>query len=231
VLGLYKELRPSVGYFKVKGVADGGGKDAAGTDKVWGGSGTIVAKEANDVLVLTDDHVPIGVPEQHVKPTSMTMVLGNNKEYEATVVARDPAHDLALVMVNTGADTATVGNAVKIADKQTAADGSQNVITMGQPYTSHAIYTSTGTLSEVQKRSDIDFMIKGLPGEDESRPILSMNVPIHEGFSGAGVFNKDAELVSLDDLATSPFTSVSTPVTKGIVDNLIARRTDKPGGP
>jgi S1-C subfamily serine protease len=99
---------------------------------------------------------------------------------------------------------------------------------MGQPYTSHAIYTSTGTISEREKRSSINNMIQPLPGEDPDRDILSMMVPIHEGFSGAAVFNKAGQAVAIDDLETSPFTSVSTPITRAIVDDLIARRTDKP---
>jgi S1-C subfamily serine protease len=97
VLQLYKDLRPSVAYFKMKGASDGGGKDPAGTDKVWGGTGVVVAKEANDLLVVTDDHVPKGVPDQHVKATDMKVVMANGKEYEGTVVTSDPAHDLALV--------------------------------------------------------------------------------------------------------------------------------------
>jgi len=228
VLQLYKDLRPSVTYFKMSGATDGSGKEPAGVDKVWGGSGVAVAKEADDCLVITDDHVPKGVPEQHVKASGMKVAMANGKDYDASVITSDPGHDLALVKVNTGADTDKVCKAAAVTEQPVAVDGTQNVITMGQPYTSHAIYTSTGTLSQVQKRSDINFMIKPLPGEDPDRPILSQYVPIHEGFSGAGVFTKDGKLVSLDDLGTSPFASVSTPVTRSAVDDMIAQRIDKP---
>src|ERR1700733_8023991 len=44
VMKLYKDLRPSVAYFMMKGLTDGGGKEPAGVDKVWGGTGVVVAK-------------------------------------------------------------------------------------------------------------------------------------------------------------------------------------------
>ncbi|MBS1992875.1 MAG: trypsin-like peptidase domain-containing protein [Cyanobacteria bacterium SZAS LIN-3] len=227
VLQLYRDLRPSVSYFKMHGKSDDQAQDAAGTPKEWGGSGVTVAREADSCLVITDDHVPKGTPQQHVIPTGAEVVMANGKAYSARVVTSDPAHDLALVKVDTGADTEQVCKPAKVIDKPVAADGSVNVITMGQPYTSHAIYTSTGVIDGSQTRDAINYMIKPLPGEDPQRQILNQTVPIREGFSGGAVFNKDGKVVGINDLQTSPFTSVSTPLTKAMVDDLIARRSDK----
>jgi S1-C subfamily serine protease len=221
-------LRPSVSYFQIKGATDGSGKEPAGIDKVWSGTGVSVAKEDHDCLVVTDDHVPKGVPQQHVKSTDIGVVMANGQTYEGTVVTSDPAHDLALVKVNTGADTDKVCKAAAVVDKPAAAGDSGSVMTMGQPFTSHSIYTSIGSLGETSKRSSINYMIPPLPGEDPNRDILSDYVPTREGFSGAALFNKEGQVVAIDDVSTSPFTSVATPINRAIVDDLIARRTDKP---
>jgi len=228
VLSLYKELRPSVNYFLVKGVTDGSGKEPAGKDRSWGGSGVSVAKETQDCLVLTDNHVPTNVPDMHVKPTDMKVSMANGQSYKAETIASDPANELAIVKVETGAETDKVCKAAKIVEHSPSAADSPPIMTMGQPYTSHSIYTSIGTLDEVASRASLDDMISPLPGEDNNRLIFNDQMPIREGFSGGPVFNFVGEVIALNDVVTSPFTSMSTPVTRAQVDALIARRTDLP---
>jgi len=226
VLQLYKDLRPSVAYFKMHGVADGSvPRDPAGTPKEWGGTGVAVAKETNQCLVITDDHVAKGVPQQHVTPTSMEVVMANGKAYNGTVVTSDPAHDLALVKVDSGADTEQVCKPAAVTEQHVPTDA--EVMTMGQPYTSHTIYTSTGRVMGVQKREDISNLIAPLPGEDPKREILNNVLPLREGFSGGAVFDKSGKAVGINDLQTSPFSSVATPIDRAMVDDLIAKRTDK----
>jgi len=229
VMQLYKDLRPSVAYLKVHGTADGTGpgRDPAGAPKEWGGTGVVVAKEGNDCLLITDDHVPRGVPQQHVNPTSTEVVMANDKAYNATVITSDAAHDLALVKVDTGADTEQVCKPASVSDQHVAVDGSTDIVSFGQPYTSHSIYTSTGRIVGTQKREDINSLIAPLPGEDPKREILNNMMQVREGFSGGAVFDRNGKVVGVNDLATSPFTSVATPLTKSMVDDLIARRTDK----
>ncbi len=226
-LQLYRELRPSVALFKMQGKSDGTGKEPAGIDKTRGGSGVIAGKEGNSCLVITDDHVTKGVPQQHVKVGEVGVVLANGKKYLGSVITSDPARDLALVKIDTGAETETICKPAKFHDTVIDPAQSPELITIGQPYTSDAIYTSTGTASQIQKRGTFSNMIQPLPGEDANRDVLVTSLSIREGFSGGAVFDKTGTAVGVNDFQTSPMSSVSTPVTNETVKDLLSRRNDK----
>ncbi len=226
-LQLYRDLRPSVAYFKMQGKTDGTGKEQAGLDKTWGGSGVIAAKEETSCLVITDDHVTKGVPQQHVKAGEIGVVLANGQKYLGSVITSDPARDLALVKIDTGSETESICKPAKFHDTVIDPAQSPELITIGQPYTSEAIYTSTGTASQMQKRSSFNTIIQPLPGEDANRDVLVSSLSIREGFSGGAVFDKTGTVVGVNDFHTSPMSSVSTPVTNETVKDLLSRRNDK----
>lgn len=226
VLELYKEARPSVVYFKMEGKIGEGGKMPAGKTFNWGGSGFIIEAENGKSLIVTDNHVVAGTGmDSPVKVTDTKVVLANGKMLDGKIVAADPSRDLALVEVNTGADTSEI-KAIKVA-KEELKGGGEQLLSLGQPYTSDTIYTSQGPADRIAKRSDFNRIIKPLEGENPDRDILVALVPIRTGFSGAAMLNKKGEAVAVVDIETSFFSSLATPISQNLIDELKAKRTDK----
>ena len=225
VLQLYKETLPSTVFFKMSGTADGSGREAEGTKKIWGGSGVVIEKNGNSCLIITDNHVTDATPDQHVKVTDNKVVMANGKAYEGTVVARDESRDLALVKVDTGSQN-DVCKPAKVA--ATEADGSQQwLLAIGQPYTSGSLYTSLGQVIGRELRSSINNLIAPLPGEDPGRPVIVSTIAVRDGFSGGPAFDSKGRVTGLIDIGTGPGSSVITPLSEQIVSELKAKRTDK----
>lgn len=224
VLKLYKEARPSIVYFQMKGTTEGGGKQPAGKEFNWGGSGFIIEAENGKSLIVTDNHVVAGTGmDSKVKVNETKVVLADGEVLDGKIVAADPTRDLALVEIDTGEKTKEI-DPIEIPDKMMSPDGSPALVSFGQPYTSHTIYTSEGTADRIVKRSDFNRVIKPLDGEDPNRPVLVMMLPVRTGFSGAAVLDKDGKAVAVVDLETSPFSSLGTPIDKEIINEMKAKR-------
>lgn len=223
VLQLYKDARPSVVYFQMKGNTESG-KDA-GKEMSWGGSGFIIEAANGKSLVVTDNHVVAGTGmDKTVSVTDTKVVLSDGDVVQGRVVAADPSRDLALVEIDTGDKTKLI-KPIAIADRQLNPEGSPPIVAFGQPYTSHTVYTSEGNADRTLVRSDLNRLIKPLPGEDANRPILSMMMPIRTGFSGGAVLDKNGDAIGVVDIETSPFTSIATPIDKSIIDEMKKNRT------
>ncbi len=223
VLKLYKDARPAVVYFKMKGSSEGGGKIPAGQEMNWGGSGFIIEAEAGKSLVITDNHVVAGTGmDSKVSVNSTKVVLADGEILDGKVVASDLSRDLALVEIETGEKTSQI-EPIELADNELAANGSQ-IISLGQPYTSNTIYTTTGSAESMIKRSSLNNVLKALDGEDLNREMLLMMMPIRTGFSGAAVLDGTGKAVAVADIETSPFSSVATPVNKAIIEELKSKR-------
>lgn len=218
VLSLYKEARPAVVYFQMKGVTESGGKSPGGKEFQWGGSGFIIEAENGKSLVLTDNHVVAGTGmDSKVSVKETKVVLADGEILDGKIVGADPSRDLAIVEINTGDKTKDI-KPIQIPDKEMDPSGNPALISMGQPYTSHTIYTSEGTADRTIKRSELNRVIKPLDGEDQNRDVLVMMMPIRTGFSGAAVIDKSGKAVGVVDIETSPFSSIATPISKDIVN-------------
>ena len=226
VLKLYKEARPSIVYFQMKGVTEAGGKGPANKEFSWGGSGFIIEAENGKSLVLTDNHVVAGTGmDSKVKVNETKVVLSNGEVLDAKIVSADPSRDLALVEIDTGDKTKDI-DPIEIPETMVNPEGSPALVSFGQPYTSHTIYTSEGTADRIVKRSDFNRVIKPLDGEDPNRPMLVMMLPVRTGFSGAAVLDKDGKAIGVVDLETSPFSSLATPINKQVIQELKSKRNE-----
>lgn len=222
VLQLYKDARPSVVYFQMKGNTESG--PDTGKEMNWGGSGFIIEAENGKSLVVTDNHVVAGTGmNKRITVTDTKVVLSDGAIVEGKVIAADPSRDLALVEIDTGEKTKLI-KPIAIADRQLNPEGNPPVVSFGQPYTSHTVYTAEGTADRVMVRKELNRLIKPLEGEDPERPILSMTLPVRTGFSGGVVVDNTGKAVGVVDIETSPFTSIATPIDKTIIDDMKKNR-------
>lgn len=146
------------------------------------GSGVIISA---DGYIITNNHVVEGAEKLRV-------TLNNNKEYDATIVGRDPSTDIAVIKVDEEGLPAIVwGNSddVRIG---------QWVIAVGNPFD----LTSTVTAGIVSaKARNINLLSRERNNGDEVFPVesfLQTDAAVNPGNSGGALVNTKGELVGIN---------------------------------
>ena len=146
------------------------------------GSGVIIS---NDGYIITNNHVVEGVEK-------LMVTRNNNKEYEATLVGRDPSTDIAVIKIDEGNLPAiTWGNSddVRIG---------QWVIAVGNPFD----LTSTVTAGIVSaKARNINILGGTNQNGEEIFPVESFiqtDAAVNPGNSGGALVNTRGELIGIN---------------------------------
>ena len=146
------------------------------------GSGVIIS---GDGYIITNNHVVEGAEKLHV-------TLNNNKDYEATVVGRDPSTDIAVIKIDEEGLPAIVwGNSddVRIG---------QWVIAVGNPFD----LTSTVTAGIVSaKARNINLLSRERNNGEEVFPVesfLQTDAAVNPGNSGGALVNTRGELIGIN---------------------------------
>jgi Do/DeqQ family serine protease len=146
------------------------------------GSGVIIS---NDGYIITNNHVVEGVEK-------LTVTLNNNKEYEATLVGRDPSTDIAVIKIEeSNLPAITWGNSddVRIG---------QWVIAVGNPFD----LTSTVTAGIVSaKARNINILGGTNQNGEEIFPVESFiqtDAAVNPGNSGGALVNTRGELIGIN---------------------------------
>ena len=146
------------------------------------GSGVIISA---DGYIITNNHVVEGAEKLRV-------TLNNNKEYDATIVGRDPSTDIAVIKVDEEGLPAIVwGNSddVRIG---------QWVIAVGNPFD----LTSTVTAGIVSaKARNINLLSRERNNGEEVFPVesfLQTDAAVNPGNSGGALVNTKGELVGIN---------------------------------
>lgn len=152
------------------------------------GSGVVVGRSENQCFVATANHVVSINGRDRI--TSRSAQFADGSRYAAQIELRDRSRDLAIISVNTGADTARVCNPARIADGRPPEKGTAAVAT-GFPEQTRSLHASPGqvrglpTARQLWGR-DIE------PGENPSRPILDLEMQVRPGNSGAPSTTREA---------------------------------------
>ena len=146
------------------------------------GSGVIIS---NDGYIITNNHVVEGVEK-------LTVTLNNNKEYEATLVGRDPSTDIAVLKIDEGNLPAiTWGNSDEVRIGQW-------VIAVGNPFD----LTSTVTAGIVSaKARNINILGGTNQNGEEIFPVESFiqtDAAVNPGNSGGALVNTRGELIGIN---------------------------------
>lgn len=153
-----------------------------GTQKqeVGGGSGFLVT---TDGLVLTNRHV---VDEDDV---DYTVFLNDGTKFDATVVARDPIHDLAVIKIE-GSGLPFLA----FAESDELKVG-QSVIAIGNALAEFRNTVSVGVISGLS-RSILAGGSQGIPEQLEE--VLQTDAAINPGNSGGPLLNLDGKVVGVN---------------------------------
>ncbi len=149
--------------------------------KIGGGSGFIVHK---DGLVLTNKHVVFDTDADY------TVIVGDENEYPAKVLSRDPINDIAILKI-------------EARDLPTLKIGNSNSLELGQ--TVVAIGNALGLFSNTVSKGIISGLSRSISaalgdgGEMEHlRGVLQTDVAINQGNSGGPLIDLDGEAIGIN---------------------------------
>jgi S1-C subfamily serine protease len=136
------------------------------------GTGFFVSK----TLVATNYHVVSGAKEIEV-------TYQNDTKLPATIVAKDPANDMALLRVN---GLENIANPVSIGQSKDIKEGIQ-VFTAGFP-----LANELGTRAKISEG-----IVNSITGLDDDFRMLQVSIPIQPGNSGSPVFNAKGQVIGV----------------------------------
>ncbi|EKE19243.1 MAG: hypothetical protein ACD_9C00073G0004 [uncultured bacterium] len=168
-------------FFDIPGL-DGNNKDDSGTEKqkVGGGSGFFIT---SDGFILTNRHV---VEDQQA---SYTVVTNDGKEYEATILARDPVRDVAVIKIE--------GNSfpvVSLGDSDNLKIG-QSVIAIGNSLGEFSNSVSRGIVSGLKRNLDAG---SGYGDSERLTDIIQTDAAINPGNSGGPLLDIDGRVIGIN---------------------------------
>jgi serine protease Do len=171
----------------------------AGAGIVWGSEG----------LILTNNHVVGRQPP--------VVIIGDGREFEAGVVARDPEVDLALLQIE-----AENLSPVQIADSDGLQVG-ELVFAVGHPWGERGFVTSgiVSALSHAQTR-----------GKRRQIPIIRTDAALAPGNSGGPLVDASARVVGINTLVVGGDQGVAIParIAEDFVANALRRSPRKAAG-
>jgi Do/DeqQ family serine protease len=138
------------------------------------GSGVIVR---DDGIIVTNNHVVEGA-------TELVIVLGDRREFPATVVLTDPRTDLAVLRIDAKGERMT---ALKFADTTNAQVGDQ-VLAIGNPF--GVGQTVTGGIISALARTDV--------GITDYSFFIQTDASINPGNSGGALVDMNGDLVGVN---------------------------------
>lgn len=149
--------------------------------QVGSGSGFFVTKEG---LIVTNKHVVSDASAEY------TVITNDGKEYPATVLARDPNNDIALMKIE-GSDfpALSLGNSDELKVGQTA-------IAIGNPLGEFANSVSRGIISGLQRDVTAGSQFQG--DIEKLTNIIQTDAAINPGNSGGPLLNLFGEVVGVN---------------------------------
>lgn len=159
--------------------------------EVGGGSGFIISSNG---LILTNKHVVSD------KNASYTVFTNDGKKYDAKVLARDPAQDLAVVKIEvTNLPTIELGDSDALQLGQTA-------IAIGNALGEYRNTVSTGVVSGLSRT--VTAGGAGL-GEETIQGVIQTNAAINPGNSGGPLLNLRGQVIGINTAMASGAQSIS----------------------
>ncbi len=154
--------------------------------QVGGGSGFIISSNG---LILTNKHV-VSDPS-----ASYTVILNNGAKYKATVLARDPMQDIAVVKIDaSNLPTVTLGDSSGLELGQTA-------IAIGNALGQFSNTVSVGVISGLQRTVTATGPVSG--GEETIRGVIQTDAAINPGNSGGPLLNLRGQVIGINTAVAS----------------------------
>lgn len=189
------------------------------------GSGAIIGKdtEKGECYVATANHVASS--DKNVNITNTHGVTADGGRYPGEVRFSDPKKDTAVVALKTGADTDKVCKPfTPVDDVNREAGKGKDVVSLGFPQGSKAMYASPGKSDGVRKLSE-DMSpgnIREL-GLDPKGSQLRLHNHVKPGQSGGPVVTSEGRLTGLNQSGPDNRISSAVPLDKARVDYLLSQ--------
>ncbi len=148
--------------------------------EIGGGSGFIISA---DGLILTNKHVVYDTEAEY------TVLLSNGKKYDAKVLARDPAQDLAVIKIN-----AVSLIAAKLGDSDNIKLG-QTAIAIGNSLGEFSNTVSVGVISGLSRT--VTASGQGF-GSETIQGVIQTDAAINQGNSGGPLLNLKGEVIGIN---------------------------------
>ncbi len=154
--------------------------------EVGGGSGFIVSSSG---LILTNKHVVEDAKAEY------TVLMNDGKKYDAKVLARDPAQDLAIIKIDaTGLPVVTLGDSNNIKLGQTA-------IAIGNALGEFRNTVSVGVVSGLARTVTAGGLSSG--SSETLDNVIQTDAAINPGNSGGPLLNLKGEVIGIDTAVVS----------------------------
>jgi len=150
--------------------------------------GQFVTEGAGSGVIITDNGYI--VTNNHVieDASRITVLLSSGAEYDARLIGRDSANDLAVVKINaTGLHPAVYGDSDDLVVGEIA-------VAIGNPLGKLGGTVSEGIISALSRNIDID---------GHSMNLLQTTAAVNPGNSGGGLFNRFGELIGIVNAKSS----------------------------
>lgn len=161
------------------GGSDGNGTGSGTKQTVGAGSGFFVSA---DGLIATNKHVVSDDGADY------TVITSDGKEHPATVVARDPVRDIALIKISD-----STYPALTLGDSGSAKVG-QTVIAIGNSLGEFSNTVSKGIISGVQR----DLTAGGAGDTEQLNDILQTDAAINPGNSGGPLLDQSGNVIGIN---------------------------------
>ncbi len=148
--------------------------------EVGGGTGFIISE---DGLILTNRHV---VSDEDAEYTVLT---NDEEKYPATVLAKDPLNDLAVIKIETGRKFTPL----PLGDSDSLQEG-QTVIAIGNALGEFKNTVSTGVISGLER----DIIASGGGKTELLEDLIQTDAAINEGNSGGPLLNLAGEVIGVN---------------------------------
>jgi serine protease Do len=185
-LPVLEQYWQEIGPFQIPGYRQNGTK----LQEVGGGSGFIIS---SDGMILTNKHVAADDTAEY------TVLTNDGKRYPATVLARDPVQDLAILKIN--------GNnfpVVKLGDSSNLQIG-QYVITIGNALGEFRNTVSSGVISGLGRQ-----ITAGSGDYSETLyDVIQTDAAINPGNSGGPLLNLKGEVIGINTAIVSGAENIS----------------------
>ena len=154
--------------------------------QVGGGSGFIIS---SDGLILTNKHVVSDTS------ASYTVITNDGTKYDATVLARDPSQDLAVVKIKaTGLPTVTLGDSDSLELGQTA-------IAIGNALGQFSNTVSVGVISGLARTVTASAPDTG--AQETISGVIQTDAAINPGNSGGPLLNLEGQVIGINTAIAS----------------------------
>ena len=166
------------------------------------GSGVII--DTDEGYIITNNHVIDGADE-------IKILMYDNRELEAEIVATDPPSDLAVLKVNSNSLTT-----IRLGDSDKLSVG-EWVVAIGSPFGIHLNHTVTAGIVSAVGRSSV-------MSRNSFEDFIQHDAAINPGNSGGALFNLNGELIGINTaIATDGFSRANAGVGFAIPINMVKR--------